>query len=175
MRIKLLIIILIKVFLMINYLYSQKNGEISIGSGFPELLNYKIRIGKNFQAGGGLGFVPFFGIKSLTFDCINRFHRKTDTVNNSRWHINTGFTYIPASRSFSNTAQKFIFAFARLGISVYLKKKINSSGFNFDLGLLYQAWTNVKYSHGANRSGSQEENNSRSIGVGFNISYFFKI
>lgn len=158
-------------FISPNILFSQNRIEISAGLSIPELLNLKIKYGNNFQICGSLGYMPYISFWTFSGDIYYHFPSKSDEDKLRKWYFNTGLTYFPPSDSFSNTSKKTLIMYSRLGRSFHFN---NTTGLNVDLGIMFQIWTNDKYSYGPIGMGSPKTKDPAIIGPAVSISYFFK-
>jgi len=170
-------------FIFPNILFSQNRIEISAGLSIPELLNLKIKYGNNFQICGSLGYMPYVSFWAISGDIYYHFPSKSNEDKSRKWFLNTGFSYIPPSESFSSTSKKTLLMYSRIGRTFYSHKKTNLAGLSLELGIMFQIWTNEKYSYsygphilgrpmGATLTITE---NSPIIGPAASISYFFKL
>jgi hypothetical protein len=170
-------------FIFPNILFSQNRVEISAGLSIPELLNFKIKYGNNFQIGGSLGYMPYVSFWAISGDIYYHFPSKSNEDKSRKWFLNTGISYIPPSESFSSTSKKTLLMYSRIGKTFYSHNKNNLTGLCLELGIMFQIWTNEKYSYsygtpilgrpmGSTRTITE---NSPIIGPALNISYFFKL
>ena len=161
-------------FVFANNLFSQKKAEISAGISVPELLNLKIKYGNNFQLCGSIGYLPYISFWAYSADFYYHLPSKSNKDKFRKWFLNTGLSYFPPSESNSSSSQKTILMYTRVGRSFFFLKESNLTGLDFDLGIMFQIWTNEKYSYGAISMGSPEIKNPSIIGPAASISYFFK-
>jgi hypothetical protein len=177
-KIKIFILFL---FIFPNFLFSQNRVEISAGLSIPELLNLKIKYGNNFQICGSLGYMPVISFWAFSGDIYYHFPSKSDEDKSRKWFLNTGFSYIPPSESFSSTSKKTLLMYSRIGKTFYSHKKNNLAGLRMDLGIMFQIWTNEKYSYSAGQripgfpTPKIQTKNPPVIGPAASISYFFKL
>jgi hypothetical protein len=164
-----------------NYLFSQNRVEISAGIGIPELLNLKIKYGNYFQICGSLGYMPFINYGAFSGDIYYHLPSKSSEDKSRKWFLNTGFSYIPSSKAFSSTSKKTLLMYSRIGRTFYSHNKTYRDGLRLDLGIMFQIWTNEKYSYsiGPHILGRPWEitrtENHPIIGPSASLSYFFKI
>ena len=169
-----LLVISIFLFLANSLAFCQMGAKVSVGLGLPDLANIKISNDGPLQINLGFGYAPIINAISISSGLSYYFSNKIKKDNPNKWFVNTGFAYMPPAKSNSSTSQKFIIMYPRIGRVVYFKKKSNQ-GFEFTLGVLYQIWTNERYSYGPIGLGSPENKNSGLIFPSASISYFLKI
>lgn len=163
-------------FISSDILFSQNRTEISAGISIPELMNLKIKYGNNFQICGSLGYMPYINFWAFSGDVYYHLPSKSDEDKSGKWFLNTGFSYIPPSESFSSTSKKTLLIYSRVGRTFYFHKRTNLTGLDFDLGAMYQIWTNEEYSYGPHTRGSTRTitEDSPIFGPAASISYFFR-
>jgi hypothetical protein len=164
-----------------NYLFSQNKIEISAGLSIPELLNLKIKYGNNFQICGSVGYMPYINFWAFSSDIYYHLPSKSNEDKSRKWFLNTGFSYILPSESFSSSSKKTLLMYSRIGRTFYSHKKTYLAGLRLDLGIMFQIWTNEKYSYsiGPHILGRPwtltRTENPPIIGPAASLSYFFKI
>jgi hypothetical protein len=171
-KIKILVLLL---FLSSNFLFSQNKVEISAGLGIPELLNLKIKYGNSLQLCGSIGFAPIISFWAFSTDFYYHFPTKSTEDKIKKWYLNFGVSYFPPSQSFSSVSKKTILMYSRVGKSFYFNKMNCLTGLAIDLGIMFQIWTNEKYSYGPHLMVSSKTMNSPVIGPAASICYFFKL
>jgi hypothetical protein len=178
-------VLIISLLMFPHFLFSQTNAEISAGISLPEFLNLKIKFGNNFQICGSIGYLPLIQGWSLSTDLYYHFPIKAKDNKIRKWYLNSGLSYIPSSEAYSSQPEKTLLMFSRIGISFYFNKKDNLDGLHivdgldFDLGIMFQIWSNEEYSYGPHTVGQPRQiirqENPSVIGPAASISYFFKL
>ncbi|MCB0456624.1 MAG: hypothetical protein KDC91_02695 [Flavobacteriaceae bacterium] len=119
--------------------FGQEKFNVSIGTGFPELLNLGVRYQFNqSQLGLNLGTVPLGknnAYYSLSSDYFYHFGGQSKLTHRRPWYARAGLSYIHSEGEYE--ILKILFFNPRIGRDFNISKKI---GVNFDIGLIFELY-----------------------------------
>jgi len=124
------IVILFALLLSNNQSFSQKKSEVSIGLGFPEMFNLKLKRGISFQTGLSIGYMPVINFLTISGDFCYHFPKYSENIKMNTWQLNSGLTFFNIFEGWTN--ETGLLYYARFGRTFNFK---NSTGINLDFGV----------------------------------------
>jgi hypothetical protein len=159
-------------------LFSQNNSEISIGAGFPDFLNMKFKLGKEVQIYGGAGFFPGISAWSVTAGLDLHFPLKSIDNKTRKFYLNNGGTIMSVPKMNVSDADRFFVMYSRIGFSFYDSAKNDRTGFDFDMGVMYDIgpkYETINRPPFMGRPTTIQVKRDRLVFPAASISYFFKL
>lgn len=159
-------------------IFSQNKTEISSGVGLPDLINVKLKYGREFQIYGGAGLLTSNTIWSFTagFDC--HFPLKSKKDKTRKLYLSNGIANISSIIPSSGKSEDLFVLCSRIGISVCNSPKNDRSGFDFDLGIMFepgQKYETINRPPANGRPTTVRVERAPIIFPAASISYFFKL
>jgi hypothetical protein len=124
--------------ILTNSGFSQSKTEASLGFGWPELINTRIRYGQDIQVGVCVGFIAFEFFDELVVDwscsaeVLHHFAGKSKYTEQEPWYLLGGLGYYHFPM-FENYDQYDIGFYPRLGRTINFSP---GAGLNLDVGIL---------------------------------------
>jgi hypothetical protein len=142
-------ILLIGLIFSANPTKSQGKLELSGGFGMPELINLKMKYGKNVQVGAGVGIYPFEWFNetvvdwSINADITYHFGGKSKYTEQAPWFISGGLGFFDLG--VINPYESYDISFnPRIGRTLNFSKRM---GANLDFGLFLPLSASKGYSY----------------------------
>lgn len=127
-------------FLYGNQVFGQEKINLSVGMGFPELLNVGVRYQlEQEQIGIGFGSVPLKdeSLISVSGDVYYHFGGLSELSSRHPWYGRIGLNYLRDETT--TLVDKYLYLNLRIGREINISKKI---GIEIDAGAIFQLFNN---------------------------------